>query len=413
MSDARAGAIGAIPSPAQTALPQAGGLAMAILLSISFSHLLNDMIQSVLPAIYPILKRDFALNYGQIGLITLTFQMTASLLQPLVGMATDRRPRPFSLPIGMGATLVGLVLLSVAGSFPMLLLAAALVGLGSSVFHPEASRVARLASGGQHGLAQSVFQVGGNSGQAIGPLLAAFIVVPNGQGSVAWFTLAALTAMMVLTNVGRWYAAILAKTAPRVRRAAASAVGLSPARVRTAVAILVALMFSKFFYLASINSYFTFYLIGKFHVSVQTAQMHLFIFLAAAAAGTFIGGPLGDRIGRRYVIWGSILGVLPFTLALPFAGLWLTTVLTVVIGLILSSAFSAILVYAQELLPNRVGMIAGVFFGFAFGLGGIGAAGLGVLADATSINFVYQICAFLPAIGILAVFLPDMDRVRA
>jgi FSR family fosmidomycin resistance protein-like MFS transporter len=406
MSDASAGTAGAIPAP------QAGGLALAILLSISFSHLLNDLIQSVLPAIYPILKHDFALNYGQIGLITLTFQLTASLLQPLVGMATDRRPRPFSLPIGMGATLVGLVLLSVAGSFAMLLLAAALVGLGSSVFHPEASRVARLASGGQHGLAQSVFQVGGNSGQALGPLLAAFIVVPNGQASVAWFTLAALTAMIVLTNVGSWYAAILAKAAPRARRAVAAAGALSPRRVALAVAILVALMFSKFFYLASINSYFTFYLIGRFHVSVQTAQMHLFIFLAASAAGTFFGGPLGDRIGRRYVIWGSILGVLPFTLALPYAGLALTTVLTVAIGLILSSAFSAILVYAQELLPNRVGLIAGVFFGFAFGLGGLGAAGLGVLADATSIDFVYRLCAFLPAIGVLAVFLPDMSRTR-
>ena len=386
------------------------GVVMAMLLSISFSHLLNDMIQSMLPAIYPLLRENYALSFAQIGLITLTFQLTASMLQPVIGIYTDKHPKPFSLSVGMGSTLLGLIVLSMATSFPVLLVAGAMVGLGSAVFHPESSRVARMASGGRHGLAQSVFQVGGNAGQSLGPLLAAFIVVPHGQGSVAWFSLAALLAMAVLFNVGVWYKGRLAVAKPRARRPAAEIHGLSRNRVAGALAVLVVLMFSKFFYMASLNNYFTFYLIDRFHLSVQAAQVHLFLFLFAAAAGTFFGGPVGDRIGRRYVIWGSILGVLPFTLALPYVNLFWTSVLTVCIGLILSSAFSAILVYAQELLPGRVGMIAGIFFGFAFGLGGIGAAALGVLADHTSVRFVYQLCAFLPVIGILAVFLPRMDK---
>jgi len=369
MSDVRATPLGPVAAPSSR-----DGVVFAILLAISFSHLLNDMIQSMLPAIYPLLRRNFSLNFAQIGLIQLTFQITASLLQPVVGIYTDRHPKPYSLAAGMGATLVGLLLLSQAPSFAILLVAAALVGLGSAVFHPESSRVARLASGGQHGLAQSVFQVGGNAGQSLGPLLAAFIIVPHGQSSVAWFSIAALVAIGVLANVGFWYKRRLALAKPRARRAGAGHVALPQRTVTITLALLVALMFSKFFYLASINSYFTFYLIDRFHLSVQDAQIHLFLFLFAAAVGTFVGGPVGDRIGRRYVIWGSILGVLPFTLALPYVGLFATDVLTVCIGLILSSAFSAILVYAQELLPGRVGMIAGIFFGFAFGLGGIGAA---------------------------------------
>ncbi len=386
--------------------------AFRILLAISFCHFLNDMVQSLLPAIYPLLKTSFHLNFAQIGLITLTFQMTASLLQPLVGWYTDRRPMPYSLPIGMGLTLLGLLALSAAPSFPMLLGAASLVGMGSAVFHPESSRVARLASGGQHGLAQSVFQVGGNAGSAVGPLLAAFIVLPRGQGSIAWFSTAALLGMAVLTSVGSWSK----KNRPAVSKTRAqggeSASGLSRGKIFSAVAILLALIFSKYFYLVSLSSYYTFYLIDRFHVSVQSAQLHLFLFLGAVAAGTIVGGPVGDRFGRKYVIWCSILGVLPFTLILPHANLFWTSILTVIIGLILASAFSAILVYAQELAPGNVGMISGLFFGFAFGMGGLGAALLGQLADHTSIRFVYQVCAYLPAIGLLTGFLPDLEGHR-
>ena len=376
--------------------------------AISFSHLLNDMIQSLILAIYPILKGDFHLSFGQIGLITLTYQLTASLLQPLVGMVTDRKPMPFSLPIGMGFTLFGLLLLSVAPSFPVLLLAAALVGTGSSVFHPESSRVARMASGGRHGLAQSLFQVGGNAGSSLGPLLAAWIIVPHGRGSVAWFALAALLAIAVLLQVSRWYSAHHAVRG-KSRAGHASAIALTRGKVAASLTILGLLVFSKYFYLASISSYYTFFLIHKFGVSVQSAQTHLFVFLFAVAAGSLIGGPVGDRIGRKWVIWVSILGVAPFTLMLPYASLFWTSVLTVVIGLILASAFSAILVYAQELIPGRVGMISGLFFGFAFGMGGIGAAVLGHVADARGIDYVYHLCAFLPLIGVITVFLPNLD----
>ena len=376
--------------------------------AISFSHLLNDMIQSLILAIYPILKGDFHLSFGQIGLITLTYQLTASLLQPLVGMVTDRKPMPFSLPIGMGFTLCGLLLLSVAPSFSVLLLAAALVGTGSSVFHPESSRVARMASGGRHGLAQSLFQVGGNAGSSLGPLLAAWIIVPYGRGSVAWFALAALLAMAVLLQVSRWYSAHHAVRG-KSRAGHASALGLTRGKVAASLSILGLLVFSKYFYLASISSYYTFFLIHKFGVSVQNAQTHLFVFLFAVAAGSLIGGPVGDRIGRKWVIWVSILGVAPFTLMLPYVSLFWTSVLTVVIGLILASAFSAILVYAQELIPGRVGMISGLFFGFAFGMGGIGAAVLGHVADARGIDYVYHLCAFLPLIGVITVFLPNLD----
>ncbi|MFL9872598.1 MFS transporter [Paraburkholderia megapolitana] len=379
----------------------------SVLGAISFSHLLNDMIQSLILAIYPMLKSNFSLSFGQIGLITLTYQITASMLQPLVGSYTDKHPKPYSLPVGMGFTLVGLLLMSVAPSFGVLLIAAALVGCGSSVFHPESSRVARMASGGQHGLAQSLFQVGGNAGSSLGPLLAALIVIPHGQRSIAWFSLAALVGMVILTQIGRWY-----KQNPLVKKARAQ-VGhatLSRRQVMLAMSVLVMLVFSKYFYLASINSYFTFYLIDKFHLPVQAAQIHLFVFLAAVAAGTIIGGPIGDRIGRKYVIWVSILGVAPFTLLLPYANLFWTGVLTVVIGVVLASAFSAILVYAQELIPGKVGMIAGLFFGFAFGLGGIGAAVLGQLADATSIEYVYKVCSFLPLLGMLTILLPDLEK---
>jgi FSR family fosmidomycin resistance protein-like MFS transporter len=387
---------------------QTSGLVLRILLTISVCHFLNDMIQSLIPAIYPILKTSFHLSFSQIGLITLTGQLTASLLQPMVGLYTDRRPQPFSLPVGMGFTLTGLLMLSTASSFPLLLLAVGMVGVGSSVLHPESSRVARVASGGQHGLAQAVFQVGGNGGGAVGPLLAAFIILPRGQGSIAWFAIAALLAMGLLTTVGVWYRRHGA--ALRVLRGAARDVraAVHDRRVAPAVCILMALMFSKYFYLASLTSYYTFYLITRFHVPVRSAQVHLFAFLGAVAAGTLIGGPVGDRIGRKAVIWGSILGVLPFTLLLPHANLFWTGVLTVVIGLILASAFPAILVYAQELIPGKIGTISGLFFGLAFGLGGIGAALLGRLADRTSIVYVYQVCAFLPAIGLLAGFLPNM-----
>ncbi|WP_207005320.1 MFS transporter [Trinickia mobilis] len=410
--DKRALAGSASPNPsAQPAATQVQRTVYSVLGAISFAHLLNDMIQSLILAIYPMLKASFSLSFGQIGLITLTYQITASLLQPLVGHFTDRRPQPYSLPIGMGFTLTGLVLMSVAPNFGVLLVAAALVGCGSSVFHPESSRVARMASGGQHGLAQSLFQVGGNAGSSLGPLLAALIVIPHGQRSIAWFSVAALVAIVVLAQIGRWYKQHPATKKSRNAQAARHA--LPRGRVMFAMSVLVLLVFSKYFYLASINSYFTFYLIDKFHLPVQAAQIHLFVFLAAVAAGTIIGGPVGDRIGRKYVIWVSILGVAPFTLLLPYANLFWTSVLTVVIGVVLASAFSAILVYAQELIPGKVGMVAGLFFGFAFGLGGVGAAVLGQLADATSIGYVYKVCSFLPLIGVLTVFLPDVEGKRA
>ncbi|HEY6842491.1 MAG TPA: MFS transporter [Chthoniobacterales bacterium] len=383
----------------------------AVLIAISVSHLLNDTIQSVIPAIYPILKESFHLSFTQIGLITLTFQLTASLLQPFVGLYTDHRPKPYSLAIGMGFTLVGLVLLSRATNFPVILCSAALVGMGSSVFHPEASRLARMASGGRHGFAQSIFQVGGNAGTSLGPLLAALIIVPSGQQSVGWFSLVALVAIIVLANVGHWYKQNLyrLKTGAQAKDREGLSV-MSRSRIIWALAVLIALMFSKFFYLSSMTNYFTFYLIDKFRLSVQEAQLHLFLFLFSVAAGTIIGGHLGDRFGRKYVIWGSILGVAPFTLLLPYANLFWTGVLTIVIGIILASAFSAILVYAQELVPGKVGMISGLFFGFAFGMGGIGSAALGRLADQTSINFVFLVCSFLPLIGLLTAFLPDLSR---
>ncbi len=389
-------------------VPKTGPVA-GILLAISVSHLLNDLMQSLVPSVYPILKSKFALDFGQVGLISLTFYLTASLLQPVVGLITDRRPMPFSLAAGMGSTLAGLLLLSVAGSFPIILLAAGLIGLGSAVFHPESSRVARMASGGRHGMAQSVFQVGGNAGSAIGPLLAAFVVVRHGQSSIAWFSVAALLAMAVLAVVGRWYGRRVAerRRAPAVAPAVAT---LPRARVAASVAILLTLIFSKYFYMASLGTYYTFYLIDRFGVAVDTAQLLLFVFLGSVAVGTVAGGPLGDWFGRKRVIWVSILGVLPFTLALPHANLLWTAILTVPIGLILASAFSAILVYAQELLSGRVGLVGGLFFGFAFGMGGLGAAVLGKLADATSIEHVYALCAYLPAIGLLTAFLPDTKR---
>jgi FSR family fosmidomycin resistance protein-like MFS transporter len=382
--------------------------AFPILAMMSVCHLLNDMIQSLLPAIYPLLKESFRLDFGQVGLITLTFQITASLLQPLVGIYTDRKPMPYSLAIGMGCTLTGLLLLSHAPTFPILLLAAALIGSGSSVFHPESSRVARMASGGQHGLAQSLFQVGGNVGSAIGPLLAAFIVMPRGQTSVAWFAIAALVAIALLTRIGGWY-----RTNVPAHRAVRTSIGAKSLSRRTIVVTMVILgflIFSKYFYLASLSSYYTFFLMQKFGVTAQSAQLHLFVFLGAVAAGTLAGGPIGDRIGRKYVIWGSILGVLPFTLLLPHANLFWTTMLTVIIGLVLASAFSAIIVYAQELVPGRTGVIAGLFFGFAFGMGGLGAAVLGELADHIGIEAVYALCAYLPAIGLLAWFLPAIEK---
>jgi FSR family fosmidomycin resistance protein-like MFS transporter len=385
----------------------------SILAAISFGHLLNDMNQSLIPAMYPILKSSFHLDFGQIGLITLSYQMTASLLQPFVGHYTDRYPAPWSLATGMGFTLAGLLSLAVAPTFGMLLMASCLVGVGSSIFHPESSRVARMASGGQHGLAQSLFQVGGNAGSALGPLLAAYLILPRGQRAIAWFSLAALLGIIILARVGVWYRQreSLRRIAPRStpRHGTAS---LTRSKVVLPVGILMALVFSKYFYLASITSYYTFYVISKFHVSVRSSQLLLFVFLGAVAAGTVAGGPIGDRIGRKYVIWVSILGVLPFTLALPYANLFWTIILTVIIGLVLASAFSAILVYAQELLPGRVGMISGLFFGFAFGMGGIGAAVLGKLADSTSITFVYKTCSYLPAIGLLTAFLPNVETNR-
>lgn len=384
---------------------------MRVLVALSFSHLLNDTIQALIPALYPLLKDSFQLSFAQIGMITFVFQVTASLLQPIVGTYTDRRPQPFSLAWGMGITLVGLVLLARAGSFSTLLLASALVGTGSSIFHPEASRLARLASGGKHGFAQSLFQVGGNLGSSLGPLLAAAVVVPRGQPHVLWFSLLALAGIVLLARLGGWYQRQLAqRTARKSGAAAVPVLTLPRGRVALALTVLGALIFSKYFYLASLTNYYTFYLISKFGVSVSQAQIYLFLFLFAVAAGTIIGGPVGDRIGRKYVIWVSILGVAPFSLLLPYVGLAWTAVLTVIIGVILASAFSAILVYAQELVPGKVGMIAGLFFGFAFGMAGIGSALLGKLADHTTIEYVFHVCSFLPLIGLLTAFLPDIER---
>jgi FSR family fosmidomycin resistance protein-like MFS transporter len=396
-----------VPAPATARQ----GVAFGVLGAISASHMINDMMQSLILAIYPVLKGDFHLSFGQIGLITLTYQLTASLFQPLIGLYTDRKPTPYSLPIGMGFTLSGLLLLAFAPSFAVVLLAAALVGTGSSIFHPESSRVARMASGGRHGLAQSLFQVGGNTGSALGPLVAAAIIVPFGQRSVAWFCLAALVGIVLLVNVSRWYATHHAAASARAARQPVAA-PLPRGKVMGAIGVLLLLIFSKYFYIAGLSSFYTFYLIEKFGLSVQSSQVHLFVFLFASALGTLVGGPVGDRIGRKPVIWASILGVAPFALLLPHANLFWTTTLTIVIGLILSSAFSAILVYAQELIPGKVGMVSGLFFGFAFGMGGLGAALLGLLADHTSIDYVYDVIAYLPLLGIVAVLLPNIERTR-
>ncbi len=400
-------------APAEIAQKTAQQTVYSILIALSFTHLLNDTLQSLIPAIYPVVKDSLKLNFSQVGLITLTFQMAASLLQPLVGIYTDKKPQPYSLAIGMSFTLLGLVSLSLAHTFPMVLVSVALVGVGSSIFHPEASRLAHMAAGGKHGMAQSLFQVGGNAGSSLGPLLAAAIIVPFGQSNIIWFSLAALVAIVVMINIGKWYQQQRALK-PKVKKQAAvidpNQPKLPARKVVMALSILLVLIFSKYFYMASMTSYYTFYLIEKFHLSVATAQVYLFVFLFSVALGTFIGGPVGDRIGRKYVIWISILGVAPFSLLLPHANLFWTGVLSVFIGVILSSAFSAILVYAQELIPGKVGMVAGLFFGFAFGMAGIGSALMGKLADMTSINYVYQVCAFLPLIGLLTAFLPDLQK---
>jgi MFS transporter, FSR family, fosmidomycin resistance protein len=396
-------------SGGQARLHQQENMAGLILLGLCFSHLLNDTIQSLIPAIYPVLKTTFRLDFGQIGLITLTFQLTSSLLQPLVGTYTDHKPKPFSLAIGMGVSLCGLLLLSRAWDYTLVLLAAGLVGVGSSIFHPEATRLARFSSGGRHGFAQSVFQLGGYMGTAFGPALAAIVVVPAGQHSIAWFSILALIAILVLSRVGFWYRKVRSQQKKSAQQSLSRPL-LPRWKLLAIISILAALIFSKYFYLASISSYYTFYLIGRFHLSIQSSQMLLFLFLFAVAVGTIIGGPIGDRYGRKLVIWFSILGVTPFTILLPYANLFWTCVLSVIIGLILASAFSAIIVYGQELVPGKVGMIGGVFYGLAFGMGGLGSAVLGELADLTSINFVYHVCSFLPLIGLLTVFLPNLDR---
>ena len=385
-----------------------------ILLAIGFSHLLNDVMQSLIPSIYPIIKDSFKLTFVQIGLITLTFQLSASILQPFVGFYTDKKPKPFSLTVGMIFTLAGIILISFATTYTILLSAVALVGIGSSVFHPEASRVAHLASGGKKGTAQSIFQVGGNAGRSIGPLLAAIIIVPFGRPSIIWFSVLALVAIIILTKIGNWYKKINHAHSQNKKRSNEKEVNhnFSRKKVIFTVLILLILIFSKYIYLAGMTSFFTFYLIDKFQMSVQTSQIYLFIFLAAAAIGTIIGGPLSDRFGRKYIIWFSILGVSPFTILLPYANLFWTTILTILIGVILASAFPTILVYAQELLPGKVGMIAGLFFGFAFGIAGIGSAVLGELADQTSINYVYQVCSFLPLIGLITWLLPNLGLKR-
>ncbi|MEZ2126447.1 MULTISPECIES: MFS transporter [unclassified Sinorhizobium] len=383
---------------------------LSILFAVSFCHLLNDIMQSLLASLYPLFKANYNLDFVQIGLLTMTFQVTASLLQPLVGIVTDRWPMPYSLPVGMASTFCGLILLGNAGSFELLLVAASLIGFGSAVFHPESSRIARLASGGRHGLAQSLFQVGGNAGQAIGPLLAAFIVLPFGQHSVAWFAAIAMLGMVVLSWVGNWYMSHRRQSAGKP--AASRALPLPQSKIIWALLILVLLTATKNVYMASISSYFTFYVIDKFHLAVRDAQLMLFLFLGSVAAGTFLGGPIGDRFGARFVIWFSILGVIPFALMLPYANLFWTGVLSVVIGLIFASAFSAIVVFAQELVPGRVGLIAGIFFGFAFGAGGLGAAFLGDFADTHGIAFVYRLCSYLPLLGLFTILLPRLPRYR-
>jgi FSR family fosmidomycin resistance protein-like MFS transporter len=397
-----------IVSDVAPAANKAAGPAYIVLAGISVSHFLNDTMQSLIASVYPILKDTYALDFAQIGMITLAFQFTASLLQPVVGHYTDKKAQPYSLAIGMASTFFGLLLLSVARQYLVILVAAAFVGLGSAVFHPESARIARLASGGRYGFAQSVFQLGGSFGTSMGPVLAALIVVPFGQGSIAWFSSIAFLAILILWRIGRWYA-------PQIKAKKTAAVQAHPdapssRRVAVALLVLVALLFSKQLYVSSLSSYYIFYLIDRFGVSTQAAQIYLFIFLAANAVGAFLGGPLGDRFGRKIVIWISILGALPLTLALPYAGLYASAVLSVIIGLIISSTTSSIIVFAQELVPHRFGMISGVFFGVAFGIGGLGAAVLGKLADHTSIEFVYQVCAYLPAIGLLAVFLPRLPR---
>jgi MFS transporter, FSR family, fosmidomycin resistance protein len=399
------------PSISGTATEQVEKTVFPVLFSISFAHLLNDMMQSVIPAVYPLVKHEFALSFTEIGLITLTFQLTASLLQPVVGFYTDKKPLPLSLSIGMGFTFTGLLLFSIVDTYPLLLVSVALVGIGSSIFHPESSRIAHMASGGRKGLAQSIFQVGGNAGAAIGPLLVAVIVMPSGMQGVSWISMAAVVGMALLWQVGKWYTRHL--YLKRSRPASADGVtrpALSKGRIVSAIGILLLLVFSKYFYMACMTSYFTFFLMDRFHVTPQESQFYLFAFLAAVAAGTIIGGPLGDRFGRKYIIWFSILGVAPFTLILPYASLLWTVVLAVVIGVILASAFSAILVYATDLVPGKVGTIAGLFFGLAFGMGGLGSALLGNLADHSSIEFVFKVCAFLPLIGIVTGLLPDVEH---
>jgi FSR family fosmidomycin resistance protein-like MFS transporter len=392
---------------AALAKPEGTGTAFPVLVALTGCHLINDLLQSLLPALYPMMKGTFALDFWQIGMITMTNQVTSSLLQPFVGWYTDHRPHPYSLPIGMGFTLIGLILLATASGYAGLLVAAALVGIGSSIFHPESSRIARLASGGRHGLAQSLFQTGGNFGTSLGPLMAAFIVLPRGQGAVGWFTIVALVGIVILWRIGRWY-----WTTGRLRQRATTPTSvhgeLAPARVRRLLVILLGLVFSKYVYISSFVSYFMFFLIERFGVSLEQAQFHLFAFLGAVAAGTFIGGPVGDRFGRKRVILGSIVGILPFAIALPYLSLFWTTVLSVLIGLILSSAFSAILVYAQELVPTRVGLVSGLFFGFAFGVAGVGAAVLGWAADVSGIVTVFRWCAWLPVLGLIALWLPDV-----
>lgn len=385
----------------------------SILFTISLAHFINDMLQAVIPSIYPLIKQRFSLNFTQIGLITFTYQITASILQPFVGLYTDKKPKPYSLAIGMGFTLSGLLLASVAGNFYIMLMAVSLIGIGSSIFHPESSRVAHLASGGKKGLAQSIFQLGGNAGSAIGPLLAALIVIPYGQSNVIWFCLIAFAGILVLLRIAKWYAERLSFNAKNKNAKETVQLNISKKRVIFSLGILLVLIFSKYFYLASITSYYTFFLINKFHLSIQQSQIYLFMFLGSVAAGTLFGGPLGDRFGRKYIIWISILGVAPFTMLLPYVSLFWTGVLSVFIGLILSSAFSAILVYATELVPGKVGLIAGLFFGLAFGMGGLGSAILGKVADMTSINYVFKICAYLPLIGIFTGLLPNIEGKKA
>lgn len=385
----------------------------SILFTISLAHFINDMLQSVIPSIYPLIKQRFSLNFTQIGLITFTYQITASILQPFVGLYTDKKPKPYSLAIGMGFTLSGLMLASFAGNFYVMLMAVSLIGIGSSIFHPESSRVAHLASGGKKGLAQSIFQLGGNAGSAVGPLLAALIVIPYGQSNVIWFCLIAFAGILVLLRIAKWYAERLSINAKNKNTKESTPLNISKKRVIFSLGVLLVLIFSKYFYLTSITSYYTFFLINKFHLSIQQSQIYLFMFLGSVAAGTLFGGPLGDRFGRKYIIWISILGVAPFTMLLPYVSLFWTGVLSVFIGLILSSAFSAILVYATELVPGKVGLIAGLFFGLAFGMGGLGSAILGKVADMTSINYVFKICAYLPLIGIFTGLLPNIEGKKA